>query len=288
MSERKPIPKSVKKVLRSEVGFGCPVKGCGNPYLEYHHFDPPVSVKPHNEPEGMIALCAQHHKKADGGAYTIEQLHALKKDKANAKLVRGNLDWLRKDLLAVVGGNFYYETPRIITIDNIDLVSLVRDEDGYLRLNVNMLSLEPDERIIIEENSWENIGSPLDLRSPPQGKELEISYHNGDYLYLRFIELQSFEQAQQRYETDVFKDITFPITAVEVNMTIAGTRIELTPISSQLVGIKMTGCLSSHCGGGVVIQNSGIQWKQNPVWKRKTLVEETEHPNVVKVNFGRR
>ncbi|MGI2155364.1 hypothetical protein ACROAK_21195 [Shewanella oncorhynchi] len=117
MSERKPIPKSVKKVLRSEVGFGCPVKGCGNPYLEYHHFDPPVSVKPHNEPEGMIALCAQHHKKADGGAYTTEQLHELKKDKANAKLVKGSLDWLRKDLLAVVGGNFYYETPRIITID---------------------------------------------------------------------------------------------------------------------------------------------------------------------------
>ncbi|HIF9107580.1 TPA: HNH endonuclease [Photobacterium damselae] len=288
MSGRKPIPNAVKKILRTEVGFGCPVKGCGNPYLEYHHFDPPVSVRPHNNPEGMIALCAQHHKKADGGAYTVEQLHALKSDKANADLVKGNLDWLRKDLLAVVGGNFYYETPKIITIDNIDLVSLVRDDDGYLRLNINMLSLEPEERIIIEDNSWENIGSPIDLRSPPQGKELEVSYPNGDYLYLRFIELKSKEQAVKRYSYDVFDDLAFPLTAVEVNMTIAGTKIELTPQSSQIGGLQITGCLSSYCGGGVLIQNSGLHWSQNPIWKRQTLVEETEHPNVLKVNFGRR
>ncbi|PSB84957.1 HNH endonuclease [Photobacterium damselae subsp. damselae] len=288
MSGRKPIPNAVKKILRTEVGFGCPVKGCGNPYLEYHHFDPPVSVRPHNNPEGMIALCAQHHKKADGGAYTVEQLHALKSDKANADLVKGNLDWLRKDLLAVVGGNFYYETPKIITIDNIDLVSLVRDDDGYLRLNINMLSLEPEERIIIEDNSWENIGSPIDLRSPPQGKELEVSYPNGDYLYLRFIELKSKEQAVKRYSYDVFDDLAFPLTAVEVNMTIAGTKIELTPQSSQIGGLQITGCLSSYCGGGVLIQNSGLHWSQNPIWKRQTLVEETEHPNVFKVNFGRR
>lgn len=79
MAKRTSIPKRVKEILREEVGFGCPVRDCGNPYLEYHHFDPPVHIKPHNEPNGMIALCAQHHKKADGHAYTDEQLHAFKK-----------------------------------------------------------------------------------------------------------------------------------------------------------------------------------------------------------------
>ncbi len=285
ISGRKSIPKAVKETLRSEVGFGCPIKGCGNPYLEYHHFDPPVNIMPHNEPKGMIALCAQHHKKADGGAYTVEQLHELKKDKTNAALVKGNLDWLRKDLLAVVGGNFYYETPRIITIDGIDLVSLKRDENGYLRLNINMLSLESKERIIIKDSSWENVGSPLDLRSPPQGKELEIKYTNGDFLYLRFVELESFEQAIGRYRTDIFESISFPITAVEVNMTIAGTNIELTPSTSTLGGIQITGCLSSNCGGGVMIEDSGFSWKQNPIWKRKGLVTEIEGSNLIKVNF---
>lgn len=295
ISGRKSIPKAVKEVLRFEVGFGCPIKGCGNPYLEYHHFDPPVSIRPHNEPKGMIALCAQYHKKADGGAYTIEQLHELKQDKNNAALVKGNLDWLRKDLLAVVGGNFYYETLRIITIDGIDLVSLKRDEEGYLRLNVNMLSLESEERIIIQDSSWENIGSPLDLRSPPQGKELEVKYSNGDFLYLRFIELESLEEAIKRYKTNIFrdisfpitafKDISFPITAIEVSLTIAGTNIKLTSSTSYLNDIQITGCFTSYCGGGVSIGNSGIFWKQNPVWKRKGLVTEIEGSNVIKVNF---
>ncbi|WP_290437550.1 HNH endonuclease signature motif containing protein [Aeromonas caviae] len=75
MAKRASIPKKVKEILREEVGFGCPVKDCGNPYLEYHHFDPPIHIGPHNDPKGMIALCAQHHKKADGNAYTVEQLH---------------------------------------------------------------------------------------------------------------------------------------------------------------------------------------------------------------------
>ena len=269
---RKSIPKSVKEKLRSEVGFGCPVKDCGNPYLEYHHFDPPVHIKPHNNPKGMIALCAQHHKKADGGAYTTEQLHALKKDKANAALVKGNLDWLRKDLLAVVGGNFYYNTLKIITIDGIDLVFFERDEKGYLRLNVNMLSLEPEGRLIIKNSSWDNIGSPLDLRSPPQGKELEVRYDNGDSLYLRFIELVSLAQAIERYETDIFRDIPFPITAVEVDMTVAGTNIELTPSHSRIGGFKTSNSLISNCGSGFFIKNTGVLWRQNPVFQLKKLV----------------
>ncbi|RYU63335.1 HNH endonuclease [Aliivibrio finisterrensis] len=286
-SKRTAIPPEIKRILRNEVGFGCPIKGCGNPYLEYHHFDPPVNVRPHNEPSGMIALCAQHHKKADGGTYTIEQLHEFKCDRSNAELVKGNLDWLRKDLLAVVGGNFYYETPRIIVIDGKELVSLHRDEDGYLRLNVNMFSLEAEERIIIDNNSWENIGSPVDLRCPPQGKELEVKYANGDYLYLRFIELNNLETAIKRYGSDIFSSVQFPITAVEVNMTIANTSFSLTPKSSTLGGIQMTGNFASHCGGGVCIDNSGIQWLQNPQWKIRSRIEATEHENVIRVKFGK-
>lgn len=35
------IPKDVRKILRKEVYFGCPIKDCGSPYLSYHHFNPP-------------------------------------------------------------------------------------------------------------------------------------------------------------------------------------------------------------------------------------------------------
>jgi hypothetical protein len=87
----------VVRQLRNEVGFGCPVYGCANPYLEYHHFDPPWHIENHHNPEGMIALCTQHHKQADGGAYTNEQLHAMKNDSAHAEEVRGQFNWLRRN-----------------------------------------------------------------------------------------------------------------------------------------------------------------------------------------------
>jgi hypothetical protein len=289
-AKRKAIPPKVKEVLRNEVGFGCPVKGCGNPYLEYHHFDPPVSVRPHNEPHGMIALCAQHHKKADGGAYTIEQLHALKSDKTNAKIVKGNLDWLRRDLLAVVGGVFYYETPRIIVIDGHELVSLKRDNEGYLRLSINMLSINAEERLIVEDNSWENIGSPIDLRCPPQGKELEVKYANGDFLYLKFVELNSSDEASKRYNNNMLKDndsVKFPITAVEVNMNIGGTNIQLSPESTTFGGNQINGGLMSYCGCGIRLDGTGVTWAQNPKWKLAQRVEPVDGTNVIKVRFGK-
>ena len=288
--KRKSIPPEVKRVLREEVGFGCPVLGCGNPYLEYHHFDPPINVRPHNEPEGMIALCAQHHKKADGGAYTTEQLHKLKDDKTNAELVKGNLDWLRRDLLAVVGGNFYYKTPNIIVIDGQELVSLKRDKEGYLRLSINMLSTIAEERLIIEENSWENIGDPVDLRCPPQGKELEVKYQNGDYLYLRFVELESAEEACNKYKTVIFNErssVNFPITAVEVNMSIGGTSIELSPESTTFGGNEIKGNFMSNCGTGVLLDGTGVNWTQSPVWNLAQKIEHVKGTNVIKVKFGK-
>lgn len=71
-------PARIRERLRREVGFGCPVKGCGSPYLTWHHFDPPWSKHEHHEPNGMIALCREHHDQADAGAFTKDQLRAFK------------------------------------------------------------------------------------------------------------------------------------------------------------------------------------------------------------------
>ena len=288
-SKRKSIPAKVKLILREEVGFGCPVKGCGNPYLEYHHFDPPVNIRAHNEPEGMIALCAQHHKKADGGSYTIPQLHNLKKDRTNAKLVRGNLDWLRNELLAVIGGNFYFETPIPVYIDNQEVIAIKRDKEGYLRLSVNMLSMQAEERLIINDNSWENIGSPTDLRSPPQGKELEVTYKNGDSLYLRFFVIESADEANEKYGSNVFgpnNEINFPITAVEINMSIADTSINFSASETTFATNSFKGGLNSKCRIGLSLNNTGINWLQNPKWKLQSQFESCGNTNVIKVNFG--
>jgi hypothetical protein len=144
-------PTSIRQELRREVGFGCPVPNpealCGNPYLYWHHFDPPFRERAHHDPAGMIALCAEHHAKADAGAYTAEQLQEFKRGAAeNAGDVRGRFEWMRRDVLWVVGGNFYYETPTILACRGDPVVWINRDDEGYLLLNLRMLSTTTDER----------------------------------------------------------------------------------------------------------------------------------------------
>lgn len=263
--DRKP-PTEVRKALRQEVGFGCPVHACGNPYLEWHHFDPPWNEEPHHRPEGMIAMCTAHHKKADGGAYTKDQLREFKNNHIQSEMIRGQFDWLRNDLLAFVGGNFYYETLRVLSINGKDVIWFNRDDDGYLRLNVRMLSVFPRERAIIEDNVWTNIGDPIDLQSPPQGKELKVEYENGDFLHVRFFVIDSAEDAFKKYKCDSLLNtqlIKYPITTVEVNYKIGGTEIELKPTGTSAQNLKMTSCFTSHCGGGISL-NLGIQFRENP------------------------
>lgn len=259
-------PKAVIMQLRQEVGFGCPVLGCGNPYLEWHHFDPPWREQEHHNPDGMIALCTHHHKKADGGAYTKEQLQEMKHNVVNAELVRGQFDWLRNDLLAVVGGILYHETLNILRVDGRDVIFFRRDEEGYLRLNIHMLSLLPQERAVIEDNIWTNIGSPKDLISPPQGKELRIDYENGDYLAVKFFELKTPEQGYEKYNNDAFlhaKAIKFPITVVEIAYRIGGSGIDLSPTGTNINASRITGGFISHCGVGLSV-NNGLTFRENP------------------------
>ena len=257
---RKP-PKAVRQQLRREVGFGCPVRGCGNPYLYWHHFNPPWRVQQHHNPEGMIALCGEHHDKADAGAYTPEQLHEFKRSGAQrAEEVKGRFDWMRYDLLAVVGGNFYYRTPVIFQFRNNPIIWFTRDDDGYLLLNVRMLTLSSEPRIKIEDNFWLSRGNPEDLESPPSGKLLHVKYSNEDMLKVQFFELHSASIAQKHYpEADLeeklkrFRDPPFPVTAVEVHNSVGGTNLAFGPRHTRIGGGVITNSFFADNRGGITV-----------------------------------
>ncbi len=161
-------PAKVMQILRTEVGFGCPVPNCGNPYLEWHHFNPVWKDKEHHNPEGMIALCAEHHKKADVGGFTNEQLHKFKlQGKKSFEKIKGRFDWLRNKLIVVIGGNLFYETLNILQIGTKPIIWLRRDENGYLLLNFRMLTLSGENRLILEDNNWLQQGDLSDFECPP-------------------------------------------------------------------------------------------------------------------------
>lgn len=252
--ERKPKIE-VRRQLRKEVGFGCPVPGCGRPFLEWHHFDPPWRELNHHNPEGMIALCVEHHAQADGGAFTIEQLKSLKQSVGDAAQVKGQFNWMRNELLLVVGGNYLVETYEAIRYKGAPLIWLNRDEEGYLLLNVAQVTVDGEPRFSMEENFWTIHGNEEDVECPPSGKLLSVKYANGDSCSVRFLELESKEALCKRY-ADAPKalfDINTPVTAVEVTFRLKSVDLDIGPKRTMIGGNSIGGNFATRCGSGFVI-----------------------------------
>jgi hypothetical protein len=209
----------------------------------------------------MIALCGEHHDKADAGAYKKQQLREFKrKGAARAGEVRGRFDWMRNELLAVVGGSFYYETPIIFQYRDDPSIWFNRDDDGYLLLNIRMLSTAREPRIRVEDNFWVSKGDPEDLESPPSGKRLYVKYPNNDMLRIEYFELDSAEETQKRYpegqlekRLKELKDDPFPITAVEVHNRVGGTQIEFTPRETRMIGATIRNGFFAYNAVGIAL-----------------------------------
>lgn len=181
------IPDRVKRQLRAEVGFGCPVEDCGCPYLTYHHFDPPRRVREHNEPAGMIALCRKHHDDAEGGAFTNDQMRELKAGgAARNQRISGRFEWRRRQLLIHTGRVLTFEAQVPLAFNGIPVVSLTRDERNHLRLSINMLTTSVLPRLRMFENDWVSVGNPIDLEAPPFAKTVRARYPNGDHISVEF------------------------------------------------------------------------------------------------------
>jgi hypothetical protein len=255
-------PRPVLRELRQEVGFCCPVTDCGSPYLTWHHFDPPWRIEHHHRPEDMIALCREHADKADHGSFTDEQLRKLKREgRARGREVRGRFDWMRQDLLAVVGGNFFYQTDVIFRIGTTRCIWFERDEEGYLLLNFRMPTITGHARAQIEQNIWSVLPGVDEVICPPSGKLVEVSYGNGDKFRAEFYDLRSFDELAARYRTSktesLSSSVNFPVTAVELWETAVGTAVEFGPRFSRLPGNNIfIDCFTSGCGTAIHLEAS--------------------------------
>ncbi len=200
----------------------------------------------------MIALCAEHHRKADGGAFTLEQLRTLKRPAGIP--VAGRFDWLRNDILAFVGGCFYYETPVIFQFKNEKAIWFERDADNNMLLNLRMLTQSGEPRLSLRNNDWLVLGTPLDFESPPSGKRIHARYANGDSLTVQFTELSDIDAARKRFGTEHdwgFAHVRFPITVVEVEELFGGSDLGFGPSWTRLPGGSLAGGFAIKCGCGI-------------------------------------
>ena len=253
-------PAEVRRQLRQEVGFRCLVEGCGNPYLSWHHFDPPWRVENHHCPEGMVALCLDHAAKADAGAFTDDQLRTLKREgKAQAEEIKGRFDWMRRELLTVVGASFFYECATILRINDRPCIWFNRDPDGSLLLNFRMPSITGEPRARIEDNGWIVPPDAADVVCPPRGRTLDIHYPNDDRLKIEFFNIEAPDALCDRYpDVNVrawVSNIAFPSTGVEITEKVSGTIIEFGPRSTRIGTNQIRNLFAARIGGGAIQLN---------------------------------
>lgn len=201
------IPKDVREILRKEVNFGCPIKDCGSPYLSYHHFNPPWHKKEHHNPEGMIALCLEHHKQADYGAFTVEQLDDFKskpflttKDK-----VAGQFNWKREHLIFLLGGNTFIGSQNIYLYQDEPLLWLTSDEQNNTLLNFDIKGEKGETIFSMRDNDWIIISDFDNIESIPSGKKLQ--FENTKEKVKIEIEFNNLTKAEffQKYQNDIPK-----------------------------------------------------------------------------------
>lgn len=149
-------PEEVKRILREEVGFGCPVSDCRLPFLTWHHFDPPWAERHHHEPDGMVALCLQHHAMADRGVFSKAQLRTFKASPHSVEEVRAKFEWARPKQLVRLGG-FYMGGKQSVMSLEVDafkdrFVALRENDVGLLELSF-VLRDQYLNRVAVMENN---------------------------------------------------------------------------------------------------------------------------------------
>lgn len=261
-------PKAVLTALRQEVEFHCPVPVddgvCGNPYLTWHHFDPPWRVEHHHRVEGMIALCQQHAAKADNGSYSDDQLRRFKREVGqHRKEISGRFEWMRRDLIAFVGGTFFARTPIVLELDGQPLVWFTRNEHQEWMLNFRMTPLSSPKTKIID-NVWHVPPTDVgEILCPPHGRTVDVRYVNGDHFRTEFREirdvkelLQRFPAARASFDGVDDPDVEFPVAVVSITHVAADAMIKLYPDRTETPGNNtIGGGWIENCGVGIKIES---------------------------------
>ena len=143
-------PADVRRKLRREAGFVCAHPDCFEPYLEYHHFEPPWHVEPHHRPEGMIALCPGHHRRA--ASWLASDFHSWKYRGPKSSVVRHKVEWTRSKTAFVVGGNVVIGCQVVLAAEGVPVIWVIDDAYGRSMFNFSVCDLQGRPVFEIRDN----------------------------------------------------------------------------------------------------------------------------------------
>lgn len=220
----------------SGAGTRCLVPGCGNPYLAWHRFGP----------DEAVALCLSHVEQAEASSVPAERLRALKRSTEQAG--RALPAWQQRPILVRVAGNFYYEVTDVFRLGPVTCIGFTRDEHDNLLLSLRMPTTSGRPRARITENFWHT--PPLGARfaCPSSGHLIDIAYPDGDHFRAEFTDVHNGRVLQVRYGNVArwAYRVRFPVTLVEVTMTVANTDLRFTPDDTCIGGPTTVDCFTSH------------------------------------------
>ncbi|WP_147307917.1 HNH endonuclease [Fulvimarina endophytica] len=155
MKENRPeAPPKVKQQLRQEAGFGC--CHCGHPFIQYHHIIPWAEDN-HFRPDDMMVLCGQCHHLCTVGAITQSDQRKIKAKPRNIvdDLVRGMLYVNTQNLSVNLAGGKAVETPNLINLSGVTVLSAKRDEE-HGRILISAMIHDKSGNVVatLRENEW--------------------------------------------------------------------------------------------------------------------------------------
>ena len=240
-------PAEVRERLRREVNFGCPMPGCGSPFLSWHHFDPPWREEKHHRPEGMIALCFQHAAFADGGNYPRKRLRELKRAPFVQVLVNDRLPWEPENVTIAIGGSIAFGPRRALSLRGTDLFTVRRLDVG--RLSIDAILLDPRGRPVLsmQDNEFTVCVPELDdFECTVRGKDIKVKHRSGVRLALRFEVLTKDQFAARLPKHGNVVDFAaahacdsdgnIPIISVTGHLFVRGYQLRLSPDGLDLLG----------------------------------------------------
>lgn len=109
----------------------------------------------------MIALCPEHHEKADRGVFTKARLHELKSSSHSANTVRSRFDWEASRHLVRIGGCYVGNIGPILVSGNEEIIGI--REGAELKFELSFTLRDSSGRVVavMQNNSF--LADPRDL-----------------------------------------------------------------------------------------------------------------------------
>src|SRR5919198_192427 len=146
------IPLQTQKQLRKETLYGCAICGC--PILEYAQIIPYSNVQVFL-PENMVSLCTFHHLQYKNGDELSESSLRGAKNNPYNKIHEDDAFIMHSQYISVnIGKCKFVNTSRILVIDDFDIISIKREGEKYILLDVNFFDKLNNLIAIVSENSW--------------------------------------------------------------------------------------------------------------------------------------